>query len=230
MSLPESDADPDVEESPDADAVYSAEDPEDYALRRRLKEVFDLREYVDESRLTARAAASGAPQAAQRRAHAQYRSALEALIIAVRPMMTTAFADVANESAEIDEPGFMYGVELGEQTIHPPQDMTTSTRSRSVRSSSVSPDTSDLQPRNIVYSGLISIPHADAPISVTFEQESNQRNTVSKTESRTVTREIPMYVLDDALALINQFLADAGMDISPEQTQDEHNYDYSDLV
>lgn len=200
-------------------------DPEEIINQRRAKSIFDIRDDMREKRKMVRLASHDrSTDISIYEAKSAYRALVDSYIIETEGLMR--HYEPGPELLNSRDLGIMEirprVVDKGNATkgrhINRKYTIDTS-RDRNFSENQVHTDT-DIDAKYFEFEGLLSLLEAPDPLQAQWEIEIYERFEGTTNKVHTVIRQVNYSILDNMVRSINNFLADIGFEIDPEQEQD----------
>jgi hypothetical protein len=173
-------------------------DPDEYTQRRRLEELFDLRQNVQDTRQDAEMLVAQRGDFDRDDANRVYTTALQSYLMEIEPLATKQYPDTGER--------YWYDIDIGTAEYHLPRK-----ESPGAGRGSTPSETQEEQ-----FTGLKSVADTEPTRTIAYESQAGDRHTINSTERHTATFTIPKWILDNTYRTANLFLADIGMDLDPD--------------
>ena len=181
-----------------------ADDPDNFSQNERLREIFQTRMEVHQTRINIRKAIA-LGRATTESALSVYASAVVGYLMELEPLMTAQYEDKGREYWE--------EIELGEVYSPTPKSMPDGevygTQLRNVE-----------EPDPVTITGLGELVEIDDTVQFTWRYEYCDPRKGWTEEVATASVPVPLGVLDKAYREANRFIADIGMDLEPNADLD----------
>lgn len=181
-----------------------ADDPDNFSQNERLREIFQTRMEVHQTRINIRKAIA-LGRATTESALSVYASAVVGYLMELEPLMTDQYEDKGREYWE--------EVELGEVYSPTPEDMPDGdiygTQVRNIE-----------EPDPVTITGLGELVEIDDTVEFPWSYEYCDPRRGWTREVTTVSVPVPLGALDKAYREANRFIADIGMDLEPNADHD----------
>ena len=203
----------------DNSSPQQVSDPEEYINHRRLKTIFDIRDQMRELRNEVKIAPH-VDRTSSYEALSAYRAIVSSYIVEVEPLMRHYKPG----------PNLLDEHDFGTVTVGPTvvERKKRAGRARRLTYIDTSADSNFNKnkfavkhvpkPVEFEFEGLTSLLQQPDPLVSEFEVTGTTRD--KKRRRHTVTRQVPFNKLDDMTRTINNFLADIGMEVDPEESQE----------
>jgi len=210
---------PDVDGDEDGYAT-TVDDPEDFAQRERLGELFDARQQVQQDR---RRIADARIQGRERskRLRALYRASLGVYLRELEPLMTERYPTQGLRH--------WYDADLGVASWSPTPAVRDELDDQLDVSHKDYPPSDHVSPAGKRFIGLRSILNADDDLRVVFEVDVAGRRGTSSTVTAVQDVEIPFHVLDTAYRHSNAFMGAIGLEATDSEDANEFEQKYDDI-
>lgn len=195
-------------------------DPEEYSQQRRLKAIHDARERVIDTRDRVEEARI-LQNFDNDDARKLVRRAVENYILEVEPLLTDPEIETVVDYWNGED------VQLGQMALHPPSDFNALLKDDRVF---LPKGSSRPEPVGVTFYGVKSILEAGRPVTATFEMTYQQKHHGIQTVSRTVGKEIPLQILENAYRTVNRFLREVDIDASLDDDAEDAGFEYDDIV
>lgn len=223
MATQQPPADSSADDLPDSEAGFATQvdDPEDFAQRERLRELFDARQQVQEDRRRI-ADARINNRARSQQLRALYRASLGVYLRELEPLMTERYPKqglrhwydanlgVANWSVTPATCDRLDGQLDGNHKDHPPSERVGSASKRFI--------------------GLRSILNTEDDLTVFFEVDIAGQRGASRSINAAQNVEIPFHILDEAYRHGNSFMGAIGLEATDNDDASEFEQKYDDII
>lgn len=192
------------------------EDVDELSQRARMRELYETRRDVRERRRKIHDAQYlGGMNLSPEKAATLYRDTLGVYLRELHPLITKIYEETGKEYWE--------EYELGSVEIQPPEEAD----GDGGRSAEYVVETGGSKVWR--FDGLKSIFEAPESLTAEFEVTKHEYPRGRFKTTVTASRQIPFHILDNAYTASNEFLADIGLDLDPDEGEDEYNNQYNPL-
>lgn len=204
----------------DDSSLQQVSDPEEYVNHRRLKTIFDIRDQMRELQNEVKVAPH-VNNTSRYEALSAYRAIVSSYIVEVEPLMR----HYKPGPKLLDKRDFGT-VKIGPSVVERKSPMGRGSTTAYIDTSTDSkfkknkfPVKSVPAPVEFKFHGLTSLLGQPDPLASDFKIQSS-RSRRNNTRTHTVTSQVPFEKLDGMTRTINNFLADIGMEVDPEESQE----------